>query len=66
MKEAHPGDKESRVLLALMIIGLAMAVVYFWYIGSSQTPPTSRVDTVCQEDDPCWNCLTMGNHICGD
>lgn len=20
----------------------------------------------CQEDQPCWNCATMGNHICGD
>lgn len=19
----------------------------------------------CNEDQPCWNCLTMGNHICG-
>lgn len=20
---------------------------------------------VCQEDDPCWDCSTMGNLICG-
>jgi hypothetical protein len=20
----------------------------------------------CQEDMPCWNCETMGNHICGN
>jgi hypothetical protein len=19
----------------------------------------------CEEDQPCWNCKTMGNHICG-
>lgn len=19
----------------------------------------------CQEDEPCWNCATMGNHVCG-
>lgn len=19
----------------------------------------------CQEDMPCWNCKTMGNHVCG-
>lgn len=25
--------------------------------------PTSQ--TRCQEDDPCWDCSTMGNHICG-
>ena len=22
-------------------------------------------NTPCNEDEPCWNCLTMGNHICG-
>lgn len=20
---------------------------------------------VCQEDDECWDCQSMGNHICG-
>lgn len=20
---------------------------------------------VCEEDQPCWDCATMGNHICG-
>jgi hypothetical protein len=19
----------------------------------------------CQEDDPCWDCHMMGNHVCG-
>lgn len=19
----------------------------------------------CAEDDPCWDCSTMGNHLCG-
>ena len=21
--------------------------------------------TTCTEDMPCWNCQTMGNHVCG-
>lgn len=21
--------------------------------------------TFCAEDDPCWDCETMGNHVCG-
>lgn len=25
----------------------------------------SRPIPACQEDDPCWNCQTMGNRICG-
>lgn len=23
------------------------------------------VSVRCEEDMPCWNCHTMGNHICG-
>lgn len=22
-------------------------------------------DQICQEDEPCWDCLTMGNYLCG-
>lgn len=34
------------------------------------TPPSTTVpfddgDVDCQEDMPCWNCETMGNHVCG-
>jgi hypothetical protein len=29
-----------------------------------------RIDTLtatpCAEDDPCWDCATMGNRICGE
>lgn len=25
-------------------------------------PPKAKT---CQEDEPCWDCHTMGNHICG-
>lgn len=25
----------------------------------------SQVYNRCYEDQPCWNCKTMGNHICG-
>lgn len=31
------------------------------YPPTTFTPPA----TPCHEDDPCWNCATMGNHICG-
>jgi hypothetical protein len=23
------------------------------------------VPVTCQEDEPCWNCATMGNRVCG-
>lgn len=25
----------------------------------------AAVETACQEDDPCWDCATMGNLVCG-
>jgi hypothetical protein len=25
----------------------------------------SRAPVTCQEDEPCWNCATMGNRVCG-
>jgi hypothetical protein len=28
-------------------------------------PPAPPVLTACAEDDPCWDCATMGNLICG-
>ncbi|MEO7555482.1 MAG: hypothetical protein ABIV94_02605, partial [Acidimicrobiales bacterium] len=29
------------------------------------TITTTNTPTSCQEDDPCWDCSTMGNHVCG-
>lgn len=26
---------------------------------------TWEIDTICQEDQECWNCATMGNQTCG-
>ena len=26
---------------------------------------TEKVPVECQEDEPCWDCETMGNRICG-
>ncbi len=28
-------------------------------------PEEPPVTEVCQEDEPCWDCETMGNQICG-
>ena len=34
-----------------------------------EPPPSTTTTTVppavCQEDEPCWDCETMGNRICG-
>ena len=31
---------------------------------ASTQPSTTQVKA-CQEDDPCWDCKTMGNKVCG-
>lgn len=28
-------------------------------------PGNQRWENVCEEDQPCWDCHTMGNRICG-
>lgn len=38
--------------------------------GQAPTPivqqaPTTTTTVPCMEDDPCWDCATMGNRICG-
>jgi hypothetical protein len=30
-----------------------------------QPPPSPTQTRKCQEDDPCWNCHTMGDRKCG-
>ena len=31
--------------------------------GPVESPPTTHV--ACFEDEPCWDCATMGNQVCG-
>lgn len=40
--------------LAVVTVGLPLGV----------QPVFAQADT-CMEDEPCWNCETMGNKICG-
>lgn len=30
-----------------------------------QITTTNHPDERCHEDDPCWDCSTMGNRVCG-
>ena len=33
--------------------------------SNPRQPTTTVPPAVCQEDEPCWDCETMGNRICG-
>lgn len=48
----------ERVLAGIIASGLAIAI-----LGPCEPKPVSRLSI--QEDDPGWDCRTMGNKICG-
>lgn len=50
--------------LGLSIVGAA-AIGGFLGNGSD-AGPTTTTTTVITEDEPRWDCRTMGNHICGE
>lgn len=60
--------------LALIAGGLAVgAATPDWGVGaptpapsaSFTLPPVLAAHLECTEDEPCWDCETMGNRICG-
>ncbi|AGT12798.1 hypothetical protein PHELEMICH_61 [Mycobacterium phage Phelemich] len=49
-----------------MPLGLAVATPKETSAPSSAyTTPTTVVQTTINEDDPAWDCRTMGNRVCG-
>lgn len=61
-----------------MLIGIAIALMIALALRSNDPhtirfidSPTTTTTTAppappCQEDEPCWDCHTMGNLICGE
>src|SRR5690242_9706578 len=47
------------LLTAKAVLGASLA------LGFVSVPTASASPTVCAEDQPCWDCATMGNLICG-
>lgn len=45
-------------IVALLVMVLAAQVHH-----AAQPDRLERV--TCQEDEPCWDCNAMGNHVCG-
>jgi hypothetical protein len=51
---------------ATLIHGPTGETISIEALGSDLCVPQTTVpEPVCQEDDPCWDCETMGNRICG-
>jgi len=56
-----------RVVNVVVAAGwVAMLAVVGSCAGSgSQEQPRPVTSVACEEDEPCWDCTTMGNRICG-
>lgn len=60
---------EVRLMLALgLLLGSLMLAGLYWFSSwygyepaRYEKPPSQE----CQEDEPCWDCKTMGNLVCG-
>lgn len=51
--------------LAIVGAGLTIGAATPTGVGTPTPPPITVTSTTCQEDEPCWDCETMGNLICG-
>jgi hypothetical protein len=34
--------------------------------GCSSNTTSTKTSIACEEDQPCWDCNTMGNKVCGE
>lgn len=64
------GTIRNRAIAGLAAIVAAVGVVSA--LPASAEPAPQRISEVvteapalCQEDEPCWDCETMGNKVCG-
>lgn len=57
---------KTQLLTITLVISLLFAITTLVqdYLATS-TPSPTQVTTTCQEDQPCWDCETMGNGVCG-
>lgn len=51
------------ILLFVLALGIAGRMDKEDAIRAQVTPAHTHFR--CEEDMPCWDCKTMGNHICG-
>ena len=55
----------NRFLAAGIIASLAFSLFIIAVFAMPATSTTPKVVEVIEEDDPRWDCATMGNKVCG-
>lgn len=53
------------IALAIIILPIALGIGSAVIAGTIQGISEARNGTTITEDDPRWNCATMGNRVCG-
>lgn len=59
-----PKYRRRRATAALVALALA-SIPLAALVNTAFPIPTEPVPADCQEDEPCWDCSTMGNGVCG-
>ena len=56
-----------RKLISLIALILSLVTVSGCASQTTTQTPTTQASTqaVCEEDQPCWDCVAMGNKMCG-
>lgn len=54
----------TRTMLAAVSLAFIATV---WPAGNARpdSPTNNPSPSTCWEDEPCWDCFHMGNHVCG-
>lgn len=55
----------TALLMFVTAVGLALALVLGGCSPASGPAQPTQSVAACQEDQPCWDCSTMGNRQCG-
>lgn len=53
-----------RQTLGILLVGVTLGVLATLFLSPTYNPPTPT-RTHVSEDDPSFDCETMGNHVCG-
>lgn len=58
----HDDALISGMIAGFVIVAIAIAICFLFVLPTAFASPTPPP---CYEDEPCWDCETMGNLICG-
>lgn len=57
--------RSDRMVLRIALGLMATCLVILAWMGPEPATDDRPSAPSCQEDEACWNCVTMGNKVCG-